>query len=107
MLVDSLKDKGVKLVVDNLEGLDLTSQAGKLVFTMSAGLAEMEREQMLERQAIGIIRAKAEGKYTGRKAIDQVVIAKAKELVSKGMTKAGVAKQLNIGESTLYKYLTQ
>jgi DNA invertase Pin-like site-specific DNA recombinase len=44
MLVDSLKDKSVKLVVDNLEGLELTSQAGKLVFTMLAGLAEMERE---------------------------------------------------------------
>jgi DNA invertase Pin-like site-specific DNA recombinase len=107
MLVDSLKDKGVKLVVDNLEGLDLTSQAGKLIFSMLAGLAEMEREQILERQAIGIARAKVEGKYTGRKAIDKVVIAQAKELVSKGMTKAGVAKQLNIGESTLYKYLAQ
>ena len=107
MLVDSLKDKGVKLVVDNLEGLDLTSQAGKLVFTMLAGLAEMEREQMLERQAIGVARAKAEGKYTGRKAIDQVVVAQAKELIFKGMTKKAVAKQLNIGESTLYKYLAQ
>ena len=107
MLVDSLKDKGVKLVVDNLEGLDLTSQAGKLVFTMLAGLAEMEREQMLERQAIGVARAKLEGKYTGRKAIDQVVVAQAKELISKGMTKKAVAKQLNIGESTLYKYLAQ
>jgi putative DNA-invertase from lambdoid prophage Rac len=52
MLVNSLKDKGIKLIVDNLEGLDLTSQAGKLVFTMLAGLAEMEREQMLERQAM-------------------------------------------------------
>lgn len=107
MLVDSLKDKGVKLIVDNLEGLDLTSQAGKLVFTMLAGLAEMEREQMLERQAIGVARAKAEGKYTGRKAIDQVVVAQAKELIFKGMTKKAVAKQLNIGESTLYKYLAQ
>jgi len=107
MLVDSLKDKGVKLIVDNLEGLDLTSQAGKLVFTMLAGLAEMEREQMLERQAIGVARAKAEGKYTGRKAIDQVVVVQAKELISKGMTKKAVAKQLNIGESTLYKYLAQ
>jgi DNA invertase Pin-like site-specific DNA recombinase len=95
------------LVVDNLEGLDFTSQAGKLVFTMLAGLAEMEREQMLERKAIGVTRAKTEGKYTVRKAIDQVVIAQAKELVSQGMTKAGVAKQLNIGESTLYKYLAQ
>ena len=107
MLVDSLKDKGVKLIVDNLEGLDLTSQAGKLVFTMLAGLAEMEREQMLERQAIGVARAKLEGKYTGRKAIDQAVVAQAKELISRGMTKKSVAKQLKIGESTLYKYLAQ
>jgi DNA invertase Pin-like site-specific DNA recombinase len=107
MLVDSFKDKGVKLVVDNLEGLDLTSQAGKLVFTMLAGLAEMEREQMLERQAIGVSRAKAEGKYKGRKALDEVVVSQAKELISKGMTKKAVAKQLRIGESTLYKYLAQ
>jgi DNA invertase Pin-like site-specific DNA recombinase len=38
----------------------------------------MEREQMLERQAIGVARAKEEEKYTGRKAVDQVVIAQAK-----------------------------
>jgi DNA invertase Pin-like site-specific DNA recombinase len=106
MLVDTLKDKGVRLVVDNLDGLDLTSQAGKLVFTMLAGLAEMERELMLERQAIGIARAQAEGKYTGRKAIDPIILAQAKELIAKGMTKAKVAKHLKIGESTLYKYLS-
>jgi DNA invertase Pin-like site-specific DNA recombinase len=47
MLVDSLKDKGVKRVVDNLEGLGFTSQTGKLVFTTLTFLAEMEREQML------------------------------------------------------------
>jgi DNA invertase Pin-like site-specific DNA recombinase len=106
-LVDNLKDKEVKLIVDNLDGLDLTSHAGKLVFTMLAGLAEMEREQMLERQAIGIARAKVEGRYKGRQAIDKVVIAQAKELISRGMTKAAVAKQLKIAESTLYKYLAQ
>jgi DNA invertase Pin-like site-specific DNA recombinase len=36
---------------------------------MLAGLAKMEREQMLEVQAIGVARAKVEGKYTVRKAI--------------------------------------
>jgi DNA invertase Pin-like site-specific DNA recombinase len=106
-LVDVLKDKEVKLIVDNLDGLDLTSSAGRLVFTMLAGLAEMEREQMLERQAIGIARAKVEGKYTGRKAIDPIILAQAKELIAKGMTKTKVAKHLKIGESTLYKYLSQ
>jgi DNA invertase Pin-like site-specific DNA recombinase len=106
-LVDTLKSKEVKLVVDNLDGLDLTSQAGKLLFLMLAGLSEMERDLMLERQAIGIFRAKAEGKYKGRRAIDPILLAQAKELIAKGMTKAKVAKHLKIGESTLYKYLAQ
>jgi len=105
-LVDDLKGRDVKLVIDNLD-LDITSPAGKLVFTMLAGLAEMEREQMLERQAIGIQRAKAEGKYQGRKATDQVVIDQAKALIAGGMTKAAVAKQLKMGQSTLYKHLAK
>jgi hypothetical protein len=50
---------------------------------------------------------KAEGKYKGRKAIDVIVVTQAKELISKGMTKKSVAKQPNIGESILYKYLAQ
>jgi len=106
-LVDNLKQREVRLIVDNLEGLDITSQAGKLVLNMLAGLAEMEREQMLERQAIGIARAKTEGKYSGRKAISPVVIDQAKELISKGMTKREVAKQLKISEATIYNYLAK
>lgn len=106
-LADNLKQREVRLIVDNLEGLDITSQAGKLVLNMLAGLAEMEREQMLERQAIGIARAKTEGKYSGRKAISPVVIDQAKELISKGMTKREVAKQLKISEATIYNYLAK
>lgn len=106
-LADNLKQREVRLIVDNLEGLDITSQAGKFVLNMLAGLAEMEREQMLERQAIGIARAKAEGKYSGRKAISPVVIDQAKELISKGMTKREVAKQLKISEATIYNYLAK
>ena len=44
---------------------------GKLILTMIAGLGEMERALMLERQAIGIQRARAEGRYKGRKKIEK------------------------------------
>lgn len=104
-LAEDLQDRNVKLVVDNLGELDITSQMGKLLFLMLAGLAEMERETMLERQRIGINRAKAEGRYKGRKAIDPIVIKTAKSLLDQGMTKKEVASQLKISESTLYKYL--
>ncbi|MDT4879815.1 DNA-invertase hin [compost metagenome] len=103
-LAEDLKTRKVRLVIDNL-GIDITTPAGEMVFTMMAGMAKMERELMLERQRIGIEKAKAEGKYTGRKALDPVVVAHAKKLVADGMAKPAVAKQLNMGLSTLYKYL--
>jgi DNA invertase Pin-like site-specific DNA recombinase len=104
-LSEELQERGVKLVVDNLGELDIASHTGKLLFLMLSGLAEMERETMRERQQIGIERAKAEGRYKGRKSIDKAVVDMAKELLTKGMKKKEVARQLNIGESTLYKYL--
>lgn len=103
-LAEDLKKRKVRLQIDNL-GIDVTTPAGEMVFTMMAGMAKMERELMLERQRIGIEKAKEEGKYKGRKALDPVVVSMAKQLVAGGMPKPAVAKQLNMGLSTLYKYL--
>lgn len=103
-LAEDLKTKGVRLVIDNL-GIDVTTPAGEMVFTMMAGMAKMERELMLERQHIGIAKAKLEGKYNGRKALDPAVVSTAKKLVAEGMPKQAVANQLKIAVSTLYKYL--
>ena len=49
------------------EGFDLTSDHGKLLLTMLAGLAELERKNIRARQLSGINRARAEGKNLGRK----------------------------------------
>ena len=103
-LAEKLKARKVRLVIDNL-GIDVTTPAGEMVFTMMAGMAKMERELMLERQRIGIEKAKKDGKYTGRKALDPKVLSAANKLLAEGMKKPEVAKQLNMGLSTLYKYL--
>ena len=103
-LAQDLKARKVRLVIDNL-GIDVTTPAGEMIFTMMAGMAKMERELMLERQRIGIEKAKVDGKYTGRKALDPVLVETAKKLVAEGMSKPAVAKQLKMGLSTLYKYL--
>lgn len=103
-LAQDLRARNVRLVIDNL-GIDVTTPAGEMIFTMMAGMAKMERELMLERQRIGIEKAKADGKYTGRKALDPVLVETAKKLVAEGMAKPAVAKQLKMGLSTLYKYL--
>ncbi len=105
-VAEQLKSKDVHLIVDQLGGVDVTSSAGEMILTVMAALAKMERDVLLERQRIGIDRAKSEGAYKGRRAIDKSVIITAKDLISKGMKKKAVAKQLRIGESTLYKYLS-
>ncbi|WP_226663282.1 recombinase family protein [Microbulbifer aggregans] len=104
-VTEELKAAGVHLVIDQLGGMDVTSPAGEMILTVMAGLAKMEREQLRERQLIGIERAKAEGKYKGRKPVDPATIRTAKLLIEQGQSKESVAKQLKIGVSTLYKYL--
>ncbi len=103
--VEELQEKQVAVFVDQLQGVDITSGVGKMLFTMLSGLAELEREQMLERQRIGINRAKAEGKYKGRQPVSDDVIASAKLLVDSGMPKQKVADQLGVGVATLYRYI--
>lgn len=67
-IVDTLKAKGVK-IRSLKEQLDSDTPQGKLMLTIFAGLAEFEREMILERQREGIALAKAERKYKGRQPI--------------------------------------
>ncbi len=65
-IVKRLQAKGVTLRIVNL-GIDPATPTGKLMLNVLGGVAEFEREMMLERQREGIQKAKAEGKYRGRK----------------------------------------
>ena len=49
--------------------MDTETPTGKLMLTVLAGVAQFEREIMLERQREGVAKAKAAGKYKGRKPI--------------------------------------
>ena len=61
-----LAARRIEVIVLQLGKLDLTSSAGKLMLTMLAALAEMERDMLVERTQAGLARAKAEGKTLGR-----------------------------------------
>lgn len=56
----------VQVIVLQLGKLDLTSSAGRMLLTMLAAVAEMERDLLLERTKAGLERARAEGKTLGR-----------------------------------------
>ena len=55
---------------------------------------------MLERQREGVLKAKAAGKYKGRKPISDAIRQEVIRLAGERMTKTAIAGQLNIGEAT-------
>lgn len=66
--VNTLNERGISLVSDK-EKIDTTTPQGRLVMTVFAAIYQFERENILERQREGIVIAKREGKYKGRKPI--------------------------------------
>lgn len=64
--VRQLGERGIKVIVHQLGTTDLTSPAGKMLLSMLAAVAEMERDLLVERTQAGLARAKAEGKVLGR-----------------------------------------
>ncbi|MGZ3182932.1 MAG: recombinase family protein [Telluria sp.] len=64
--IKMLAARRIEVIVLQLGKLDLTSAAGKLMLTMLAAVAEMERDLLVERTQAGLARAKAEGARLGR-----------------------------------------
>ena len=99
-----LSRRGVGLIVLSMGGerLDTRNPTSKLMLTILAGVATWEREIMLERQREGIAKAKAEGKYRGRRpSLDPAEIARLKAT----MGPAAIAKHLGIARSSVYRLL--
>lgn len=103
-IAERLEAKGVSLKVLNF-GLDTSTPTGKMMLTMLGAVGQFEREIMLERQKEGVAKAKAEGKYKGRKPTAQAKKADVLALVASGATKEAVAKQLGIGVASVYRML--
>lgn len=102
-LTATLDAKGVQFI-SKKESIDTSTPAGKFMLAVFGALAELERENILERQAEGIAIAKAEGRMKGRpkKAVDtfEAVYLAVKE-GKLSATKA--AKQLGLSRSTWYR----
>lgn len=64
--VKLLAARKIAVIVLQLGKLDLASPAGKMMLTMLAAVAEMERDLLVERTQSGLARAKSEGKTLGR-----------------------------------------
>ena len=103
-IADRVKSKGAALHVLNL-GADTGTATGRLMFTVIGAIACFERELMLERQREGIARAKAEGKYKGRKPTARARSAEIKALKAAGVRSVEIARRLGIGRASVYRVL--
>ena len=88
------------------ENIDTTTPQGRFMLTVFGALAELERENILERQREGIEVAKSEGKYKGRKPIDYDE-AQMKALCKKWrtgeITATAAMKALGLKPNTFYR----
>ena len=101
-IVEELEGKGVGLRIIDL-GLDTSNATGKLMLNVLGSVAQFEREIMLERQREGIAKAKAEGRYKGRKPTARMKAAEVRQLLSDGVSKRETAQRLGMSERSVYR----
>ncbi|HXN22861.1 MAG TPA: recombinase family protein [Candidatus Dormibacteraeota bacterium] len=84
------------------ESIDTSTPTGKMVFTVLASVAELERSLIVERVRAGLRNAVAKGKRLGRprSVVDASRVA---SLRSQGLGWKKIAAELGVGVGTLYR----
>ena len=104
-IVEELTGKGVEFVSIK-ESIDTTTPQGRFMLTVFGALAELERENILERQREGIAIAKEQGKYRGRKPQD-VDPEKLRNVCARwragDITATAAMKELGMKPNTFYR----
>lgn len=102
-LVDKFKELGVDFISQK-ENIDTNTTAGHFMLTVFGAIAELERDFILQRQREGIVIAKANGVYKGRKPIDCPDFDKVYEQVQSGVITATRGWELlAISKSSWYR----
>ena len=104
-LVNGLKDKQVDFISQK-ESIDTKTPQGKFMLTVFAAMAELERDQILQRQREGIAAAKAAGKYKGRTPIEidkDFLKTVHTQWYKNEITTAHAVKLLGLSRNTFYR----
>lgn len=105
-LLGKLEERGAHLRILG-SPIDTTTPTGRLMLNVLGAVAEFEREVMLERQREGIAKAKAAGKYRGRKPTPRETADAVRRLRGEGIGATEIAKRLGIGRATVYRLLSE
>jgi DNA invertase Pin-like site-specific DNA recombinase len=105
-LLGEFKDHGVGFVSLGESWCDTTSDVGRLLISVMAGVAEFERSLIRARCQAGIERARAQGKHMGRKPVlDAGQRRKIAERYATGESMAELARDYDCGEATIWRAL--
>jgi DNA invertase Pin-like site-specific DNA recombinase len=103
-ILETIESKGANLRIESL-GIDTGTATGKLMLNVLGAVAQFEREMMLERQREGIAKAKAGGKYKGRKPTARMKADDVRLMHKCGETASAIAKALGISRASVYRIL--
>ena len=117
--IKDLKSKGIKVIAldipkmnewDNVSNDSMYDMIIDILITLKAHIAQQEREKTVTRINQGLDVARAKGIKLGRKPVelpDNFIkeYKKFKDGIYGKMSASGFAKMMNIGRSTLYKYI--
>ena len=103
-ILRQLEDKRASLRILAM-GINTGTPTGKLMLTILGGVAEFERSIMLERQREGIAKAKAEGRYKGRKPTARAKADEVLSLYSEGVGATEIARRVGIGRASVYRII--
>ena len=104
----ALAEKSVNLRILDLN-LDTSTPMGEMVLGVLAYVAQFERKIMLERQKIGIAKAKSEGKYRGKPKNEKLLKRMDAEIAAydrsdpRSLSIKQIAEKLDISQGYLYQ----
>lgn len=104
-IIDTLTQKKVEFI-SLKESIDTTTPQGKFMLTVFAAMAELERENILQRQKEGIAIAKAQGKYKGKQRIkidEKTFKSVCIRWRNNEITATQAMKELNLKPNTFYR----
>ncbi|WP_166874470.1 recombinase family protein [Salinibacterium sp. ZJ450] len=105
-LLHQLSERGV-LFRSITEGLDTTGPMGKVMITMIAAFAELERDIISERTRAGLKAARERGAGQGGRprALSPAKLEFARTLRAQGKSAVAIATELGVGRATIYRAL--
>jgi DNA invertase Pin-like site-specific DNA recombinase len=86
------------------ESIDTSTPVGKMIFTVLAAVAELERNLIKERVQMGVSRARHQGKRLGRPRVE-VDSRQIAGLRARGRSWNQISKELGIGKGTAQRAL--